>query len=229
MREDYKLPQDLRIKLQLFDFISIFLPCYAQLLSHKTPAAGGILYGGDTRTSIEFSTATSDHLQQQPPSISPPGLEIPNTNVHSSWIIPHFMKLCTMAKEKVSRTRWVDIVARFIMQDAADQYHQHGNESPEILNRCLSWEPEDQHQVVTLKEASDRCHLQTQTCSSLATHLETTSNDRSLSQLEGVVREFLFDLMKALDPPVLLQLERGQLGKLNRAETEQLKRRVGFR
>lgn len=115
------------------------------------------------------------------------------------------------------------------MQDAADQYHQHGNESPEILNRCLSWEPEDQHQVVTLKEASARCHLQTQTCSSLATHLETISNDRSLSQLEGVVREFLFDLMKALDPPVLLQLERGQLGKLNRAETEQLKRRVGFR
>ena len=134
-----------------------------------------------------------------------------------------------MAKGKVARTRWVDIIARFIMQDAADQYNQHGNDSPKLLDRCLSWEPEDHYQAVILKEASARCYLQTQACTSLATHLKTISNDRSLFQLEGAVREFLSDLMKALDPPVLLQLERGQLGKLNRAETEQLKRRTGFR
>lgn len=134
-----------------------------------------------------------------------------------------------MAKEKVSVTRWVDIVARFTMQAAADQFYQHGSGSPELLDRCLSWEPEDQYQTAILKESNDKCHLQIRTCASLETYLDTISNSRSLSRLEGIVCVFLSDLMEVLDPPVLLQLERGQLGKLNRTETEQLKSRIGFR
>lgn len=134
-----------------------------------------------------------------------------------------------MAKEKVSVTRWVDIVARFIMQAAADQFYQNGRGSSELLDRCLSWKPEDRYQTAILEESNAKCHLQIQTCASLETYLDTISNTRSLSRLEGIVCEFLTDLMEVLDPPVLLQLERGQLGKLNREETEQLKSRIGFR
>lgn len=224
MREEHTLPQDLRIKLQLLDFANIFFPCYTQRLSHRASERG------NNQNSTNLRPMASDHLQQQPSSSeTTPGLEVPSTNAHSTWIIPHFMRLCTIAKEKVSVTRWVDIVAQFAMQAAADQFHQHGSGSSELLDKCLSWEPEDQYQTAILKESKVNCHLQMQACASMETHLDMISNTRSLSQLESVVCEFLSDLMEVLEPPVLLQLERGQLGKLSRTETEQLKSRIGFR
>lgn len=64
---------------------------------------------------------------------------------------------------------------------------------------------------------------------SLEAYFQATSNERVLRRLKSAVVDFLSDLVKTLDPPVLVQLERGQLGKLSRAETEQLKIRVGIR
>lgn len=223
LREEHALPQDLRVKLQLLDFANLFFQCYTQRLSRSTSTRG------DNKDLSNVPTTASDRLQQQSSFVPTPGLEVPNTNAQSSWIIPHFMRLCTMAKEKVSVTRWVDVVARFTMQAAADQFHQYGGGSSELLDKCLSWEPEDQYQTAILKESKGKCRLQMQTCASLETYLDKIPNTRSLSQLEGIVCEFLSDLMEVLDPPVLLQLERGQLGKLNRTETEQLKSRIGFR
>jgi hypothetical protein len=40
---------------------------------------------------------------------------------------------------------------------------------------------------------------------------------------------FLFDLMSALDSPLLIELERGQIGRLTRDETQRLKERIGLR
>ena len=141
------------------------------------------------------------------------------------------MELCAMAKEKVSVTRWVDITAQFLMQAAAEEYHRHGNESPETFNKCLSWEPNDHSQAFVWKQASAKYvdSLQSQRRALLNAHSETTSSEGSLRRLEGIVVDFLLDLMRTLDPPVLVQLEIGQLGRLSRAETEQLKGQIGFR
>lgn len=181
-------------------------------------------------TQLEFeNSAANGQLQHH--LRSTPHLNNTRANAHLSNIIPKFMDLCTMAKEKVSVTRWIDITAQFLMQAAAEEYHRYGNEPLETFNKCLSWKPKDNSQVHAWKQASAKyvdC-LKPQRGTLLDAHLKTTSSEKSLRQLEGTVVDFLLDLMRTLDPPVLFQLERGQLGRLSRAETEQLKNQVGLR
>lgn len=213
---DCALPQDLRIKLQLLDLANLIISSYMQL----------ILY-----TQSEFKNSAATNGQSQHHLHSTPHLNNTSANAHLSNIIPKFMDLCTMAKEKVSVARWVDITAQFLMQAAAEEYHRYGNGSLETFNKCLSWEPKDNSQALAWKQASAKyvdC-LKTQRRTLLDVHLETTSSEKSLRRLESTVVDFLLDLMRTLDPPVLVQLERGQLGGLSRAETEQLKNQVGLR
>lgn len=174
------------------------------------------------------SAATNDQLRHH--LHWTPHLNNTSVNAHLSNTIPKFMDLCTMAKEKVSITRWVDITVQFLMEAAAEEYHRYGNGSLEAFNKCLCWEPKDNSQALAWKQASAKyvdCLKSQRTL--LDAHLETTSSEKSLHRLEGTVVDFLLDLMKTLDPPVLVQLERGQLGGLSRAETEHLKNQVGFR
>lgn len=181
-------------------------------------------------TQSEFKNSAATNGQSQHHIHSTPHLNNTSANAHLSNIIPKFMDLCTMAKEKVSVTRWVDITAQFLMQAAAEEYHRYGNGSLETFNKCLSWEPKDNSQALAWKQASAKyvdC-LKSQRRTLLDAHLETTSDEKSLRRLESSVIDFLLDLMRTLDPPVLVQLERGQLGGLSRAETEQLKNHVGL-
>jgi hypothetical protein len=55
-----------------------------------------------------------------------------------------------------------------------------------------------------------------------------TGRKLPLFRFEGDVIDLLFDIMKSLEPPVLIQLERGKLGDLSRAETQALKDRIGL-
>lgn len=141
------------------------------------------------------------------------------------------MKLCIAAKDKVSITRWVDIVAQFMIQAAAEDYRVNGRQLPELTDNYLSWKPEDHDQTLIWEQATAKYTslTQAQKGTSLGADSEATLNQRSLSRLEGEVISFLNDLMDTLEAPVLVQLERGQLGQLSRAETEHLKSRVGFR
>ncbi|KAL2001251.1 hypothetical protein VTN02DRAFT_1982 [Thermoascus thermophilus] len=59
-------------------------------------------------------------------------------------------------------------------------------------------------------------------------HLENLSNAFPIFQFEGMIIDFLTHLIESLEVPVLLQLERGQLGGLSRTESENLKKRVGY-
>lgn len=59
-------------------------------------------------------------------------------------------------------------------------------------------------------------------------HLQNLSNAFPIFQFEGMIIDFLTHLIEKLEVPVLLQLERGQLGELSRTETENLKKRVGY-
>lgn len=138
------------------------------------------------------------------------------------------MKLCVAAKEKVSITRWVDILTQFMMQAVAEEYHSSERQLPELFNKYPFWEPEDQTQASVWEQAI-ASHMQAHKGISLGAKSEAALNERSLSRLEDDVTGFLSDLMETLDAPVLVQLERGQIGQLSHAETEQLKSRVGFR
>lgn len=178
----------------------------------------------------EAPTTANGPSQQRPPStpLHGPSHDRANRNLHG--IIPEFMKLCTIAKGKVSGTRWVDIVAQFMMQAATEEFHW-GHQVPETFNGCLPWDLDDRSQTLIWKQARAKYmrHLQPERGMSLEAYFQATSNERVLRRLKSAVVDFLSDLVKTLDPPVLVQLERGQLGKLSRAETEQLKIRVGIR
>ncbi|KAK1146716.1 hypothetical protein N8T08_002789 [Aspergillus melleus] len=65
--------------------------------------------------------------------------------------------------------------------------------------------------------------------STLAVQIELSSRDMPLPNIQDAMVDFLSNLIEGLDAPVLVQLERGQLQGLSRAETKQLKERVGFR
>lgn len=221
----HTLQQDLHIKLQLLDFTDIFFHSYTQLVSNRTSAAERSPYRGV----INPPTTYHDPPQTYPaPSLGPSN---PRANTHLHRIIPEFMKLCIAAKDKVSITRWVDIVAQFMIQAAAEDYRVNGRQLPELTDNYLSWKPEDHDQTLIWEQATAKYTslTQAQKGTSLGADSEATLNQRSLSRLEGEVISFLNDLMDTLEAPVLVQLERGQLGQLSRAETEHLKSRVGFR
>lgn len=222
--ENYPIPQDLQIKLQLLDFASIFLHGYTHLVSQRAPTAEI----PRIQMQPEAPTTASGLSQQRPPSTPLHDPSHDRANKHLHRIIPEFMKLCTIAEGKVSGTRWVEIVAQFMMQAAAEEFHW-GRQVPETFN--LLRELDDRSRTLIWKQARAKYmrHLQSEKGMSLEAYFQATSNERVLRRLEGAVVGFLSDLVKTLDPPVLVQLERGQLGRLSRAETEQLKTRVGIR
>ncbi|KAL4783972.1 hypothetical protein BJX76DRAFT_240784 [Aspergillus varians] len=73
----------------------------------------------------------------------------------------------------------------------------------------------------------------TQVLSSMGISVETSLETvRQTVRMNGsgptTILDTLVDIMQLLEPPILLQLERGRLEGLTRAETEHLKRRVGM-
>lgn len=220
---NHTLPQDLLIKLQLLDFAEIFSHAHTQFVPYRVSAAGSSSYEGYFQKLSEASTANYGR--------SAAGPRNPRTNTYLYRIIPEFMNLCATAEEKVSITRWVDIVTQLMMQAVADEYHISEGQLPELFDIYLFWKPEDHTQALVWEQATAKCtsHMQTQKGISPGAHFEATSNGQSFSRLEDDVTSFLSDLMETLDAPVLVQLERGQIGQLSHAETEQLKNRVGFR
>lgn len=195
-------------------------------MPYRTPAAGGSSYEGYIKTQAEAHT--TNHGQSKIFPVTSPGPSNPCTNTYLHRIIPEFMKLCVAAKEKVSITRWVDILTQFMMQAVAEEYHSNGRQLPEFFNKYPSWKPEDQTQALVWEQAT-ASYMQAQRGISSGANFKATLNERSLSRLENDVTGFLSDLMETLDAPVLVQLERGQIGQLSHAETEQLKSCVGFR
>ncbi|PYH41152.1 uncharacterized protein BP01DRAFT_186981 [Aspergillus saccharolyticus JOP 1030-1] len=63
---------------------------------------------------------------------------------------------------------------------------------------------------------------------SLEMHLKNMSSILPAAQLAHAVIDYLVNMMKSLDPPILLQLERGKLDGLTREETRLLKARIGL-
>jgi hypothetical protein len=118
-----------------------------------------------------------------------------------------FMNLCLAASHKVPESRWFDMGSRLISQAKLDEGH-----TPALLTfkTWASGEPaiDFQWKRQYTKYAGTRL---------------------ALAELDGMVLEFLSDLMATLDAPILIQLERGKLGTLSRAETQELKTRVGMR
>ncbi|PYH63927.1 uncharacterized protein BO88DRAFT_491891 [Aspergillus vadensis CBS 113365] len=142
-----------------------------------------------------------------------------------------FVTLCGTARDNLPDGH-ADIAARLITQAALNECHTADVKAPGGYRECI------ERVTACLREALDP-YAEKVNIAYLSTLLP--SIDLASAELEGTGRKsprgdtitrtihrFLTDLMKTLDPPILIQLERGKLAGLSREETQQLKDRIGF-
>ncbi|KAJ5162454.1 hypothetical protein N7492_007846 [Penicillium capsulatum] len=164
----------------------------------------------------------ANHLRHHAPA-RPGRSNTHTTQIPLSGIGIEFMDLCSSASFKVSETRWFDLGAR-ILTHAALEEKAEGRSPSQDLNKLYQW------------TANDRAHqdkwekVRSQHIDQLPVNrtIETQFLDRGLSTLTAILVQFLLDLMGTLDQPILIQLERGQLGDLSAVETQRLKERAGL-
>ncbi|KAJ5110739.1 hypothetical protein N7532_001274 [Penicillium argentinense] len=139
-----------------------------------------------------------------------------------------FMDLCLAAVSKISETRWLETGALFVLQVTIEEQSEEIASSQDLID-LRSWSGND----------STWNERWTQTWRAYLNELpqSTEHNDNakealqrqfSFRQFKAVVLKFLLDLMTTLEPPILIQLERGKLGTLSHAETQNFLDRVGL-
>ncbi|KAJ5633024.1 hypothetical protein N7490_009363 [Penicillium lividum] len=138
-----------------------------------------------------------------------------------------FMDLCTTAAAKVSETRWFDTGARFMVQAVLEDQRD-GRQPSEDMSKLCSWSPSDP--ALGSKWVNIRQRYASALTDAIEHHRgQSVTQNYPLSEFKAIAMTFLRDLMMTLDPPIIIQLERGQLSGLSPEETQRLKARVGLR
>ncbi|KAE8375329.1 hypothetical protein BDV26DRAFT_268136 [Aspergillus bertholletiae] len=140
-----------------------------------------------------------------------------------------FITLCRTIGTRLPEATWGDIAAQFVVQAAVEEYRK--SESSASLSKHIAWAKKMSDQTANMNEAFTKCisYLQPPHGASLSVHMRIVSTKFPIDKFKCAVFDTLAKIMKVLEPPVLIQLERGQLWGLSRAETKQLKERVGLK
>lgn len=160
-----------------------------------------------------YTPVPTDPALEKHPRLSSIGLE--------------FMDLCTTAIAKVSETRWFDIGAQFLIQAAVEEHHE-GNSPSDILYKFSTWTPSDPTRISRWTGIRQRYVSELPSSGEISAVRDSLVEKFPFGEFKASTLVFLFDLMATLDPPLIVQLERGQLGQLSRAETQLLKERIGM-
>ncbi|OGM39753.1 hypothetical protein ABOM_011017 [Aspergillus bombycis] len=112
------------------------------------------------------------------------------------------------------------------MQAAVEGYRK--SQSSDSLSKHITWA---ESQMANMKQAFTEymSYLQPPDGTSLNVHMRTVSTKFPIDKFKCAVFDTLVKVMRVLEPPILIQLERGQLWGLSRADTKQLKDRVGLK
>lgn len=145
-----------------------------------------------------------------------------------SSIALEFMDLCSTARSKISESRWFDTGARFLVQATLEE-HREGNAPSEMLHTLSAWTPRDPAWNSKWATIRQKYASELPDPGEMSAAHDSLRRKFPFSDLEVSVLTFLFDLMTTLDPPLLIQLERGQVGQLSCIETQHLKERIGIR
>lgn len=254
--EAQTLPQDICLKLQILGFASRFLLRYTHNVPDtrtSTPLSQSQHgchnpTGKTTATDLKIRQVRSSLITDTIPAEAnqseldsnylsmlqqlkiPPSNACPRRRLLPLFnIIREFIAICTCAASKVSETPWFNITGQLVMHGIIEEIRVSGNLSSEDLGTRLAWAPDASKEPKWTRNLFNYMdYLQPPAGVHPRIHLEGISNEFPFFQLEGILIDFLFSLMKKLDPPVLVQLERGKLNGMTRAETQMLKRRVGF-
>ncbi|KAJ5372130.1 hypothetical protein N7517_004136 [Penicillium concentricum] len=143
-----------------------------------------------------------------------------------SDIAVQFMDLCHSAIDNVSRRRWFDLGAHFMVHAMLEEQARF----PDQLQRLCNWRTNDDELDIWW-EVSRTMFLE---------HVPPpfgTADPMSREELEKTFPpqflqnrfvDFFVDFMDILDVPLLLQLEHGQLEGLTREETQQVREYCGL-
>ncbi|KAE8148824.1 hypothetical protein BDV25DRAFT_141417 [Aspergillus avenaceus] len=138
-----------------------------------------------------------------------------------------FKSLCKTVSTMVSETNWVDIAAQFVIQAVLEKHQAPG--FTDTQNQRIAWAKE------TLEQLSGEGQVSAQYMRYVQPpigpdhdRLTSSFSELPIDRFRWSVFDILRTIMKMLEPPVLIQLERGQLCGLSRAETQDLKNRVGL-
>ncbi|KAJ5767914.1 hypothetical protein N7533_000497 [Penicillium manginii] len=126
-----------------------------------------------------------------------------------------FMNLCLAAVPKVSESRWLDVGAQFLHQAAV---HDHHAQDPGAIKRLQEW--------VCINPRRNKRWFETWQAYGCNEGVAESSRRFPLTRFKDTVMRFLLDLMTVLEPPILIELERGKLGNLSRDETRALLERA---
>ncbi|KAJ5119566.1 hypothetical protein N7448_010235 [Penicillium atrosanguineum] len=141
-----------------------------------------------------------------------------------------FMELCATAVHKVSETRWFETGAQFVAQAVIEEKYEGGTPTPsESLSQMCTWAPNDPVRNSKWIQILQRCTNELPEHSNVSLARSDIDHKFPFEKFRSGVLVFLFDLISTLDSPLLIELERGQVGNLTRNETQCLRERIGLR
>lgn len=158
---------------------------------------------------LHVSALEQNHSSGRPP-LSPTGVM--------------FLRLCSVVSHKIPETELFYVVARLIMQ-AIIEDQRDGRQPSRDLTEICSWSPREPAQESKWDTVREQCFEELNQRDSTHSLVE----QYPLLEFVMVIALFLRNLMTTLEPPVLIQLERGKLGDLSREDTQDLKNLVGLR
>lgn len=141
-----------------------------------------------------------------------------------------FMELCALAVHKVSETRWFETGAQFVAHAVIEERYEGSTPTPsEDVSKLCAWAPSDPARNSKWIKIRQRCINELPNHCDLSPTRSDLNHKFPFEQFRSCVLVFLFDLMSTLDSPLLIELERGQIGRLTRDETQRLRERIGLR
>lgn len=146
-------------------------------------------------------------------------------------VIIDFLSLCSRDCPKAAEPQWGCVGAQLIAQVIVDVSKDTRKPIKDTLTQSIAQVDEAMRRDVSHKIIFNpsKWFQPTTAGTPLRDHIEKISRRLPPDQLRHELYSILLSLSKTHDPPVLIQLERGKLSGLSRAETLQLKTRLGIR
>ncbi|KAL5361883.1 hypothetical protein BJX96DRAFT_90789 [Aspergillus floccosus] len=142
-------------------------------------------------------------------------------------ILRNYVSLCCT---RHPRRQWTGVACQLIAQGAITAAKEPGTTLREGLNTHIAMTETPPSEERTSDATTQiTSYFEPPPGTSLDAHIKRISTNLTPGKLRQELFNTLLDIMKMQDPPILIQLERGKLAGLSRAETQQLKERAGIR
>ncbi|PYI10500.1 hypothetical protein BO78DRAFT_202428 [Aspergillus sclerotiicarbonarius CBS 121057] len=229
------LSQDIHIKIQALEFAQMVHDGHGLLEQSRVPAAELSQENQRATDGVEFPVTDTRRRSSSPHR--PPRDDESHTShrrvltLNRSFnLLDKFITLCRVSKNKLPEEH-AEVARSLIRQVALNEYRGMGSRSRDGYRECV-------HRVIgRLHDTSDPDTSQANAEYLSYVQLPIDPPPDAMREVPLEIHEngiahavhgFLTDLMKTLDPPILIQLERGKLGGLSREETQKLKDKVGL-